>query len=112
MQQPVLTIVVPCYNEQEVLTETMRQLKTLLTDMIQEQTISAESRLLFVDDGSKDSTWEIIYKESIQGNVVRGLKLARNVGHQNALLAGLFSAKRMADCVIYKMILRLSVSSW
>jgi polyisoprenyl-phosphate glycosyltransferase len=100
MQQPVLTIVVPCYNEQEVLTETMRQLKTLLTDMIQEQTISAESRLLFVDDGSKDSTWEIIYKESIQGNVVRGLKLARNVGHQNALLAGLFSAKRMADCVI------------
>jgi len=100
MQQPVLTIVVPCYNEQEVLMDTMRQLKTLLTDMIQERMISAESRLLFVDDGSKDSTWEIIYKESIQGNVVRGLKLARNVGHQNALLAGLYSAKRMADCVI------------
>ncbi|MGM0903184.1 MAG: glycosyltransferase family 2 protein [Bacillota bacterium] len=100
MQQPVLAIVVPCYNEQEVLPETMNQLKTLLTDMIQDRTVSSESRILFVDDGSKDSTWDIIYKESIQGNHVRGLKLASNVGHQNALIAGLFSAKSTADCVI------------
>jgi polyisoprenyl-phosphate glycosyltransferase len=100
MQQPILTIVVPCYNEQEVLPETMNQLKTLLSEMIKESKISENSRLLLVDDGSKDSTWDIIYKESIQGNLVRGVKLAINVGHQNALLAGLFSAKGMADCVI------------
>lgn len=100
MQQPILTIVVPCYNEQEVLPETMNQLKTLLSEMIKECGISEDSRLLLVDDGSKDSTWDIIYKESIQGDLVRGVKLARNVGHQNALLAGLFAAKKMADCVI------------
>lgn len=100
MKEPVLAVVVPCFNERAVLPETIRQLKNLLTGMIQEGEISSGSRILLVDDGSKDNTWEIIYKESIKGELVRGLKLARNVGHQNALLAGLFSAKTMADCVI------------
>jgi len=100
MKEPVLVVVVPCFNEEEVLPEAIRQLKGLVTAMIQKGDISSESRILLVDDGSKDNTWEIIYKESIHGDMIRGLKLARNVGHQNALLAGLFSAKSMADCVI------------
>jgi len=100
MEEPILTVVIPCFNEEEVLPETLVQLKSLLHEMIANKNISPDSRLLFVDDGSKDSTWEMIYKESIEGELVRGLKLARNVGHQNALLAGLFSAKKLSDCVI------------
>jgi len=100
MREPVLTIVVPCYNEEEVLPETIGQLQGLLTEMIQETLVSKQSKLLFVDDGSKDHTWELIYKEGLRSEFVRGLKLSRNVGHQNALLAGLFAAKEQSDCVI------------
>jgi glycosyltransferase involved in cell wall biosynthesis len=100
MIEPILTIVVPCYNEEEVLPETISELNDLLTDMVNEKVISAKSKILFVDDGSKDKTWEIIYKEGLRKEYVRGLKLARNAGHQNALLAGLFTAKESSDCVI------------
>ncbi|MBN3555463.1 glycosyltransferase family 2 protein [Fictibacillus nanhaiensis] len=100
MKQPVLTIVVPCYNEEEVLPTTIDSLHKLLMIMIAEEQISSESNLLFVDDGSKDLTWSIIHKGSLQGNHIRGLKLSRNVGHQNALLAGLFTAKDTSDCVL------------
>ncbi|MFS0822091.1 glycosyltransferase family 2 protein [Bacillus sp. 1P02SD] len=100
MNAPALTIVVPCYNEEEVLPETMKQLRTLLDELITDKLVSEKSRLLFVDDGSKDQTWSIIYKKGLEDNKMKGLKLARNVGHQNALLAGLFAAKRQSDCLV------------
>lgn len=100
MIEPVLTIVVPCYNEEEVLPNTIRELQHLLTDLISEKLISNNSKILFVDDGSKDHTWEMIYRAGLQNEFVRGLKLARNAGHQNALLAGLYTAKAASDCVI------------
>ncbi|WML45858.1 glycosyltransferase family 2 protein [Neobacillus sp. PS3-40] len=100
MSEPVLTVVVPCFNEEEVLPETMVELHQLLLALINEKLISNRSKLLFVDDGSKDRTWDLIYKEGINNEYVRGLKLSRNVGHQNALLAGLFSAKDNSDCMI------------
>lgn len=100
MMEPVLTIVVPCYNEVEVLPETFFQLQQLLEELIDETLISKQSKLLFVDDGSKDRTWEMIYKEGLRNDFVRGLKLAHNVGHQNALLAGLHAAKERSDCVV------------
>lgn len=100
MSEPVLTIVVPCYNEEDVLPETMQRLKDLMVDLINEKLISKQSNILFVDDGSRDRTWELIYKEGLQSEYVKGLKLSRNAGHQNALLAGLFTAKDASDCII------------
>lgn len=100
MIEPILTIVVPCYNEEAVLPETMHTLSNLMIDMVNEKLISARSKILFVDDGSKDDTWNLIYKEGLHNEYIRGLKLSRNVGHQNALLAGLFSAKEISDCVV------------
>ncbi|PLR94163.1 glycosyltransferase family 2 protein [Bacillus sp. T33-2] len=100
MNEPVLTIVVPCYNEEEVLPETIPQLSSLLSGMISDGLVSGNSKILFVDDGSKDNTWTIVYKESLNSDLIRGLKLSRNVGHQNALLAGLFTAKQASDCII------------
>jgi polyisoprenyl-phosphate glycosyltransferase len=98
--EPILTIVVPCYNEEEVLPESIVQLDDYLDDLIQEKLISMESKLLFVDDGSKDQTWSIIYKAGLKKERIKGLKLSRNVGHQNALLAGILTAKERSDCVI------------
>ncbi|ARP42486.1 glycosyltransferase family 2 protein [Geobacillus thermodenitrificans] len=100
MSDPVLAIVVPCYNEEEVLPETIGRLRSLREELIEERLISPKSALLFVDDGSRDSTWKLIYKASLRYPEVKGLKLARNAGHQNALLAGLFAAKAHADCFI------------
>ncbi|WP_026693383.1 glycosyltransferase family 2 protein [Peribacillus kribbensis] len=100
MNSPVLRIVVPCYNEEEVFSDTARQLSALLTEMISENLVSDDSRLLFVDDGSKDDTWKLIEEENGRNKYVEGLKLSRNVGHQNALLAGLEEANRTSDCVI------------
>jgi polyisoprenyl-phosphate glycosyltransferase len=100
MMEPVLTIVVPCYNEEEVLPETFSQLHQLLKQLIEEELVSNRSKILFVDDGSKDRTWEMIYKEGLRNERIRGLKLSRNVGHQNALLAGMIAAKDTSDCVV------------
>jgi polyisoprenyl-phosphate glycosyltransferase len=100
MEQPIVTIVVPCFNEEVVLPDTMRQLEDLLSALVKEKEISELSRILFVDDGSRDQTWALIYREALKSDYIRGLKLARNVGHQNALLAGLFSAKNSSDCII------------
>ncbi|MBB6284798.1 glycosyltransferase family 2 protein [Geobacillus subterraneus] len=100
MSDPILAIVVPCYNEEEVLPETIGRLRALREELIEERLISPKSALLFVDDGSRDSTWKLIYKASLRYPEVKGLKLARNAGHQNALLAGLFAAKAHADCLI------------
>src|SRR3984893_18874539 len=100
MIEPILTIVVPCFNEEEVFPNTVAELTNLMTDMVNDKQISHRSKLLFVDDGSRDRTWELIYKEGLRNEYVRGLKLSRNAGHQNALLAGLFAAKNTSDCVI------------
>lgn len=98
--RPLLTIVVPCYNEQEVLKDTITQLSSVLDDLRKEELISARSKILFVDDGSKDRTWSLIAMESTINSYVTGLKLSCNVGHQKALLAGLEKAKTKSDCVI------------
>lgn len=100
MNRPILTIVVPCYNEEEVFTETSFQLTTVVKELINERLVSSESTILFVDDGSKDRTWSLIEKENCGNLFVKGLKLARNVGHQNALLAGLEATYQQSDCVI------------
>jgi polyisoprenyl-phosphate glycosyltransferase len=97
---PVLCIVAPCFNEQEVLPETASRLDAVLNGLIEEKLVSADSSLLFVDDGSRDDTWAIIERLHTFHPAVTGLKLARNAGHQAALLAGLMHAKERADCVI------------
>ena len=88
-----LGIVVPCYNEDAVLPETASRLLTLLADMVSTGRISAESKVFFIDDGSKDGTWRIIEELSRQHPNIAGIKLARNCGHQHALLAGLYTAE-------------------
>ena len=88
MNNTKLIIVVPCYNEEEVLQETTRQLSAVLSDMEQNGKIT-EGRLMYVDDGSRDATWHIIEQLSTDNHRVMGLKLAHNVGHQQALWAGL-----------------------
>ena len=100
LNKPVLTIVVPCFNEEEVLAETSAQLSSVLLELIEDSMISIDSMILFVDDGSRDRTWELIEVENERNPNIRGLKLARNVGHQNALLAGLETAAKHSDCVI------------
>lgn len=95
-----LYVVVPCYNEQEVLPETTRRLGEKLRAMIKAGSISADSRVLFVDDGSRDKTWELIEQAHNSDALFTGAKLSRNRGHQNALLAGLMTAKDCADMVI------------
>ena len=96
----ILYIVVPCYNEEAVLHETSKRLKEKMTALINDKKISDISRVLFVDDGSKDKTWEIIEELHGSDDLFSGLKLSRNKGHQNALLAGLMTAKELADISI------------
>lgn len=95
-----LYLVIPCYNEEEVLSETLARLTVKLDDMVDRNLISADSRILCVDDGSRDKTWEIICSHFECNSYVCGLKLSRNRGHQNALLAGMMHAKEYCDCMI------------
>lgn len=95
-----LYIVVPCYNEEEVLHETTKRLIDKLNRMTADGLISPDSRILYVDDGSKDKTWRIIEELHGQEPRVLGVKLSRNRGHQNALLAGLMTAKDMCDVTV------------
>jgi glycosyltransferase involved in cell wall biosynthesis len=88
-----LAIVIPCYNEQEVLPETSRRLLGLLGRLVGEGLVSAASRIYFVDDGSRDRTWSLIEELARAHPQVCGIKLSRNRGHQNALVAGLFTAE-------------------
>lgn len=96
----ILYIVVPCYNEEEVLFETSKRLKEKMVSLQDRNLITTESRIMFVDDGSRDKTWEIISELVKSDEVFSGVKLSKNRGHQNALLAGLMTAKQCADCVI------------
>lgn len=93
-------LVIPCYNEQEVLPETSRQLKIIMHDLIEKGKISPKSRIAFVNDGSKDMTWNIISQLHEEDSLFTGINLAHNRGHQNALLAGLMTARKYADAAI------------
>ena len=99
MSNPILYIVVPCYNEEEVLHETNRRLAALLDSLVKDGTIGA-GRILYVDDGSRDHTWQLVEEFAAAGSPVKGLKLAHNVGHQQALWAGLEYAAAHADAVV------------
>lgn len=100
MQKPVLYIVVPCYNEQAVLPLTAPLFRQEICLLAEKGKISPESRVLFVNDGSKDETWKIIGDLAQSNPVFRGISLSRNRGHQNALLAGLMEAKKHCDIAI------------
>lgn len=99
-KENTLYVVIPCYNEEEVLTETTKQLKKKMESLIKNKKISKESRVMYVNDGSKDKTWELIKKIHEKEELFTGITLSRNRGHQNALLAGLMTAKNYADVVI------------
>jgi len=100
MSAPVLYLVVPCYNEQEVLTDTAEKLAHKLTQLIDAGKISERSRIAFVNDGSSDCTWEIIRAYTERSALFSGINLAHNEGHQNALLAGLMTVLPYADVTI------------
>ena len=97
---PILYIVIPCYNEEDVLPVTSGMFRDEIRDLIAKDKISSESRILFVDDGSKDSTWQIISSLALEDPVFTGIRQSRNRGHQSSVLAGLMEAKDRADIVI------------
>lgn len=96
----ILYVVLPCYNEEEVLHETAERLKEKMENLMKKGTISPDSKAIFVNDGSKDRTWELIQKLHESNRLYGGINLIRNRGHQNALLAGLMTVKEYADMVI------------
>jgi glycosyltransferase involved in cell wall biosynthesis len=98
--RPVLYVVVPCYNEQEVLPETSKRLKAKMSALMEAGRIDEKSRVMLVNDGSKDRTWTMIEELHESDPLFAGVKLSRNRGHQNALLAGLMTAKEDADVTI------------
>lgn len=95
-----LAIVSPCYNEEDVLLHSVERLTELLDRMVNENAISSDSMMVFVNDGSKDRTWQIISDLHQTNHYVKGINLTRNVGHQNAILAGMMTAKEWADAVV------------
>lgn len=96
----ILYIVVPCYNEEEVLPESSKELKSILEKLIEEDKISSKSKILFVNDGSKDKTWQLIEELHNESKYFTGICLSRNRGHQNAVLAGMSVASDYADMII------------
>ena len=96
----VLYLVIPCYNEEEVLPETTKRLEKKLEGLINKKVISEKSKVMYVNDGSKDKTWELIKNINKDNPMFTGICLSRNRGHQNALVAGLLTAKEYADVVI------------
>lgn len=95
-----LATVSPCYNEEEVLRHSAEQLTALFERMIAEGLISKDSMIVFVNDGSRDHTWEIIRELHAENKFVRGINMSRNVGHQNAIMAGMMTAREWADAVV------------
>lgn len=100
MEAPILYLVIPCYNEEKALPFTVKAVDDLLKKNVQAGTISPSSRCLLVNDGSKDRTWEMIRETHEHNPYFNGICLSRNRGHQNALLAGLFTASVYCDCAI------------
>ena len=96
----VLYLVIPCYNEEEVLPETSKRLTAKLGAMIEMGFISQDSKIVFVNDGSKDRTWQLIRQYHEENPMIQGINLSRNKGHQNALLAGLMTVKEYCDMAI------------
>ena len=96
----ILYLVIPCYNEEQVLPLTKKELKEKMSTLIKSDKISKDSKVMFVNDGSKDKTWDLIEEYHNEDNLFVGIKLSRNKGHQNALLAGLMTAKKYADITI------------
>lgn len=96
----VLYLVIPCYNEEEVLPETSKRLTAKLGAMIEMRFISQDSKIVFVNDGSKDRTWQLIRQYHEENPMIQGINLSRNKGHQNALLAGLMTVKEYCDMAI------------
>ena len=94
-----LGIVIPCYNEEAVLDETKKHIETLLNSMIEDNSISKDSFVCFVDDGSRDRSWEIIEEFAKDSSMFKGIKLSRNFGHQNALIAGLMQLKDSVNII-------------
>lgn len=97
---PILNIVVPCYNEQEVLPITYKLFESKIIELIKAKKINNKSKVVFVNDGSKDDTWNIIKDLANNSNYIEGISLSRNRGHQNAVLAGLMEVKDSCDAVI------------
>ena len=95
-----LAIVVPCYREEAVLAETTKRLSRLLDELVAESQISSDSFILYVNDGSRDQTWPLIYKFHNENKYVKGVNLAGNVGHQNALWAGMTVSKKHSDIIV------------
>lgn len=95
-----LAIVVPCYNEEEILEYTSNILKSKLNYLIKNKEISEDTFILFINDGSKDKTWNLIEEEYNKSRYIYGLNLSSNVGHQNALYAGLMNVKDICDISI------------
>ena len=100
VKHDLLTIVVPCYNEEEVLPETKKELGNILNKLIDEKKVSEKSKILFVNDGSQDKTWQLISEYTDNTSYITGIKFARNYGHQNALLAGMSTAVDYSDMII------------
>ncbi|MDR1838805.1 MAG: glycosyltransferase family 2 protein [Treponema sp.] len=99
--KPMLAVIVPCYNEEEVLPETAKRLSGKIQQLISEQIIDVKSKILFVDDGSNDNTWSLIEKYHMENTTLfGGIKLSKNRGHQNALLCGLLAAKENFDAAV------------
>lgn len=96
----VLYVVIPCYNEEEVLLETTKRLEKKINELIKKNIISDKSKVLYVNDGSRDKTWDMIVDINKKNTMFTGISLSRNRGHQNALVAGLLTAKDYADVVI------------
>ena len=99
-KKPLLTIIIPCYNEEAVLPKTAPLFHATLKDMIDKEKIDGESYILFVDDGSSDSTWEIIKELAKSSSAYKGIRQSRNRGHQNAVYAGLMESRNVADITI------------
>ena len=100
MMKNILYIVIPCYNEEEVLNETIKVMKKKMHELIKKKEISKDSKVLFVNDGSSDKTWQMIKEISRKNSLFTGISLSHNRGHQNALVAGLLTAKDYADMVV------------
>ncbi len=100
MEKPVLAIIVPCYNEEEIIKETFEHLNQVIENLISSDKIKEQSFILFIDDGSSDGTWDIIKELKEKNNVIRAIRLSRNFGHQYALLAGLRYSGEYAHCTI------------
>ena len=100
MKKPILYIIIPCYNEEKVLPITSKLFEDELKNLIEEEKISSNSKILFVNDGSSDKTWDIIVGLSKNSDSFLGISQSRNRGHQNAVLAGLMDSRNKCDITI------------